>query len=170
MPGKEGRPFKYGKPDGTIDTEKIGLLLDAYFEERDSDARKAAYNKLTIKEKEQTTEDKMTAKGVYTIAGMCVALDVDRNTLLLWEKGLTSDPVYDDDGKDVSRYNWELSSIIKKAKAKVVESLEELRNNNPIMSIFLLKNHAGYADKQEQDVTVNANIRFSMGDLGDLAK
>lgn len=162
---KEGRRFKYSRPDGAIDVERIDNILDAYFYSKDREAKEKAYKKLTKEEKDRTDIDDMPVEGSYTIAGMCVALEVDRSTLNLWERGLTSAPKYDQDGNDVSAYDEELSATIKKAKSRVYEGLEEMRNGNNIMSIFLLKNHAGYADKTESEVNVSGSIRFEVGQL-----
>jgi DNA-binding transcriptional regulator YiaG len=170
MPGKNGGQFKYSKPDGSLDVERIQSLIDQYFQQKDTEARRKAYSKLSKEQREATSIEDMTEKGIYTIAGLCVALGISRETLNMWEQGLTAKPKYDEQGNDVSEYHHDLSDVVKKAKTRVLECLEEDRNNKTIMSIFLLKNHAGYADRQEQEITVTGNIRFTMGDLGDLAK
>jgi hypothetical protein len=167
---KEGRKFKYSKPDGTIDVERIESIIETYFYKKDYAARKKAYNKLTKEEQQNTSIEKMTEEGIYKIAGLYNALEISRETLNMWEKGLTSDQKFDDNGEDVSIYNWELADVIKKAKGKVYECLEEDRDNKTVMSIFLLKNHAGYADKQETEVNITGSIKFDTGDLGRFSK
>lgn len=71
-------------------------------------------------------------KRPYTIMGLAMSLDMCRDTLCEYAK------------------NGQFSDIVKKAKRRVELSVEErLFGSNPAGSIFWLKNHAGYKDRQE---------------------
>lgn len=73
----------------------------------------------------------------YTMTGLAISLGIDRITLINYGK------------RDL------FSTLIKNAKARVEEQLEEslyrLGNNSGV--IFNLKNNYGWVDKQEQEVT-----------------
>jgi ribosomal protein S14 len=72
----------------------------------------------------------------YTIMGLALALGMCRDTLCEYAK------------------NGEFSDIVKNAKLKVELSVEErLFAGNPTGCIFWLKNHAGYKDKHETELT-----------------
>lgn len=75
-------------------------------------------------------------KRPYTIMGLALALDLTRQGLCEYaEKG-------------------EFSDLVKKAKSKVELSVEErLFGPHATGSIFWLKNHAGYKDKHETEIT-----------------
>ncbi len=76
----------------------------------------------------------------YTIEGLCHALDIDRSTLMRYEK---------DEKKP------EFCNTIKKAKMRIQQDLMErglVGVANPAVTIFNLKNNFGYTDKQEHDV------------------
>lgn len=79
----------------------------------------------------------------YTITGLCVALDICRDTLSEYIK------------------NKEFSDTIKKAKLKVENYLEKrlITDNSTTGIIFNLKNNFGWKDKQE-----NINIETSYED------
>lgn len=84
------------------------------------------------------------------VEGMALAIGVDRRTLWEWETGRKRGVV------DSSR-----ADIIKKAKLFLANYMENLSQNgkiNPITAIFLMKNHFGYADKQEVVITPNHNL------------
>lgn len=77
----------------------------------------------------------------YTIAGLCDTLGITRQTFLNYEKA---------DGYS------EFFDVIKKARIRVLKDMEERGLNgdsSTAFSIFLLKNHYGYSDKTEQEVT-----------------
>lgn len=76
----------------------------------------------------------------YTITGLCLALNMCRDTLLEYSK------------------NGEFSDTVKKAKMKVENFLEEklISGIAPTGVIFNLKNNFGWKDKQE-----NINIETS---------
>lgn len=79
-------------------------------------------------------------KEPYTITGLCIALDICRDTLSEYMK------------------NDEFSDTIKKAKLKVENYLEKhlITDNSTTGIIFNLKNNFGWKDKQE-----NINIDTS---------
>jgi hypothetical protein len=73
----------------------------------------------------------------YTITGLALALDCDRQTLLNYEK------------------KEEFFGTIKKAKLKVENYLETKALKGdivPVMTIFNLKNNFGWKDKTEHDI------------------
>ena len=79
-----------------------------------------------------------------TVAGICNALGIDRQTFYLWgtgeRRGKSPEYVY----------------MVKRAKAAIQELWEQYAADgqvNPVTFIFLMKNHYGYADKQEVVVT-----------------
>lgn len=79
-----------------------------------------------------------------TVAGVCNALGIDRVTFYQWGTG-------DRRGKNPAYAN-----MVKKAKAMIWELWEQYAADgkvNPVTFIFLMKNHFGYADKQEVVVT-----------------
>lgn len=85
------------------------------------------------------------------VEGMALALGIDRRTLWEWEcKDKVSMP-----GR---------SDVIKKAKQILADYMENLSQNgkiNPVTAIFLMKNHFGYADKQEVVLTPNQSLEAS---------
>ena len=112
-------------------------------------------NKTEYIESKQGTRVK---KYPYTIAGLCVYLDISDQTLLNYEKQ--------------EKYR-EFFGIVKKAK-KIIENrwieLGATRDIDNTMAIFVLKNGYGYRDKQEikQDTTaVNTNYNFDFSDKSD---
>ncbi|MDH6357619.1 DNA-packaging protein [Parabacteroides sp. PF5-9] len=85
----------------------------------------------------------------YTVEGLCLALDISRETLLCYEKG--------DAG---------FSDTIKKAKMRIQQDVMERGlsgRSNPAVSIFNLKNNFGYVDKQEHEVNNRINIEQITG-------
>lgn len=110
---KKGRPKKYK------DVEVMKEKIDEYF-----------------KECEQKQEP-------YTITGLCIALDICRDTLCEYAK------------------KEEFSDTIKKAKLRVENYLEKhlITDNGTTGIIFNLKNNFGWKDKQE-----NINIDTSYED------
>ena len=78
----------------------------------------------------------------YTITGLCLYLDICRDTLIEYEK------------------REEFIDTIKRAKNKVENYVEEnslMGKLNPTVSIFNLKNNFGWKDKQE--IETNQNIK-----------
>lgn len=87
-----------------------------------------------------------------TVAGMAMALDVDRRRL--WEIK-TGNYVNVGGYKDLPR---ETVDYIKKAYEILESSMESYANAgkiNPVMAIFMMKNHFGYQDKTEYVLTPN---------------
>jgi hypothetical protein len=78
----------------------------------------------------------------YTITGLCLYLDICRDTLIEYEK------------------REEFIDTIKRAKNKVENYVEEnslMGKLNPTVSIFNLKNNFGWKDKTE--IETNQNIK-----------
>ena len=81
-----------------------------------------------------------------TVAGMCNALKIDRATFYRWGVG--------DSRNKTSDY----CTMVKNAKSTIQELWEQYAADgkvNPVTYIFTMKNHFGYADKQEVVVTPN---------------
>lgn len=80
-------------------------------------------------------------KEPYTITGICIALDICRDTLLEYMK------------------DEKFSDTIKKAKLKVENYLEKhlITDTSTTGIIFNLKNNFGWKDKQE---TINVNTSY----------
>ncbi len=78
----------------------------------------------------------------YTITGLALALDTDRQTLINYEN---RDEFFD---------------TIKKAKQKVENYAEErlFNGGNTAGVIFNLKNNYGWVDKQEVEANVSSNV------------
>lgn len=79
-----------------------------------------------------------------TVAGICNALKIDRTTFYRWGAG------------ELRGKTSEYSNMVKSAKAAIQELWEQYAADgkvNPVTFIFLMKNHYGYADKQEVVVT-----------------
>ena len=79
-----------------------------------------------------------------TVTGMCRSLGINRKTLYRWGQGELREETH--------------SLLIKKAYEMLEEMWETWMLNgkiNPVVGIFLGKNHFGYADKQDIVVTPN---------------
>lgn len=116
-----GRLRKYNSP------EEMQPLIDAYFESCD-------------KKKEVINTDKgiKVIYEPYTVSGLCLALDMSRETLLQYEKLET------------------FSDTIKRAKKRIENWIESKALNgqiNPTVSIFNLKNNFGWTDKTETEIS-----------------
>ena len=87
----------------------------------------------------------------YTITGLALALDMDRQRLLNYS---ADDEFYD---------------TIKKAKAKCERYAEErlFQGGNAAGVIFNLKNNYGWRDKTEQEVNVNVSLADALRELYD---
>lgn len=126
---KGGRPRKYDS------VEEMKPLIDAYFQDCDE-------------KKEYITNDKGQTKIIYepyTVSGLCLALDVCRDTLLEYEK------------------LEEFSDTIKRAKRRIENWIETKSLNsmiNPTVSIFNLKNNFGWKDKTETEISNPDGERF----------
>ena len=115
--------------------EEMQIKIDEYFQMCD--------------EKTETKiDDKGRAKTFYepyTISGLCLALDIDRSTLIEY----AAIP--------------EFSNTIKKAKLKVeswVEKKAMTGDANATFAIFSLKNNFGWKDKQEVEVADKTKESF----------
>ena len=87
-----------------------------------------------------------------TVAGMAMALDLDRRRL--WEIKVGA-PI---GGTGKQHLPTETLDYIKKAYEILESSMESYANAgkiNPVMAIFMMKNHFGYQDKTEYVLTPN---------------
>lgn len=114
---KVGRPPKYKTP------EEMKKVIDEYF---DTDAWVEVNGK---------------AEFQPTVTGLAFALDMDRDTLLNYEK------------------KKEFIGTIKRAKQRIAIALEQRLYGNTVTGvIFNLKNNFGWKDKQEVDNTHRVDI------------
>ena len=120
-----GRPLKFNSP------EEMQLAIDKYIDECENNTRevysKAAQEIVTI-----------AAPIPLTIEGLVYELDIERQTLLNYQ---AKDDFFD---------------TIKKIKDKVLKNQVEMAmsgESDKVMTIFLLKNNQGYADKTESHIT-----------------
>lgn len=84
------------------------------------------------------------------VEGMALAIGVDRKTIWDWEVG-----------RSRSQAGSSRSDLIKKAKQILADYMENLTQNgkiNPVTAIFLMKNHFGYRDQQEINVTAGSAL------------
>lgn len=111
---KAGRPKKY------TEVELMRQKIEGYFKE--------------CEEKHEP----------YTVTGLCLALDICRDTLLEYAK------------------SEEFSDTIKKAKLKVENYLEKhlITDSSTTGIIFNLKNNFGWTDKQQLEHSGNINNPF----------
>ena len=120
--------------------DELHKKIEEYFAWCDS------HSKLTVTDKGVYKEFKP-----YTISGLCLYIDMTRDTLSQYEK------------------QEQFSDTIKKAKQRIENWVEEnslIGNINPTTSIFNLKNNFGWKDRQEIDAkTVNTNINTDISDL-----
>lgn len=80
-----------------------------------------------------------------SVAGMAMALGVDRRTMWQWVSGMT-------------HKSREVTDTIKRGYLILNSMMEEWMQNgkiNPVSGIFLMKNNFGYADRSEVVVTPN---------------
>lgn len=126
--GSSGRPKKFSSP------KEMQKAIDRYFEECDNRTKQ-------VYDKQSGMVIDIVVPKPYTIEGLCVALEIDRDTLLNYEK----------------RQGYEeFFGTIKKAKIKVQQNLIERGlegENNSAVSIFVMKNNFGYKDKSEQEIS-----------------
>lgn len=111
MAGKGGRPKKY------TEVEIMQQKIEKYFEECNKNNEP------------------------YTVTGLCLALDICRDTLLEYSK------------------DKRFSDTIKKAKLKVENYLEKhlITDSSTTGIIFNLKNNFGWTDKQQLEHSGNIN-------------
>lgn len=109
-----------GRPKAYTEVEVMKQKIDKYFNDCDRN------------------------KEPYTVTGLCLALDICRDTLSEYMK------------KD------EFSDTIKKAKLKVENYLEKrlINDNSTTGIIFNLKNNFGWKDKQEVEHSGEVNNPF----------
>ena len=114
MAGKGGRPKKY------TELEKMQQKINKYFEDCNKNNEP------------------------YTVTGLCLALDICRDTLLEYSK------------------DEKFSDTIKKAKLKVENYLERhlITDSSTTGIIFNLKNNFGWTDKQQLEHSGNINNPF----------
>lgn len=124
----------------------------------------AALNPIDISDIEQVKErlnwyfDRCQETGVKpVVSGMCNALGINRVTLYKWEQG-------------TYRANTHQAVIVK--YKRMLEELWEMQmvegKINPIVGIFLGKNHFGYADKQDIIVTPNNPLGEDIADTEEI--
>ncbi len=88
-----------------------------------------------------------------TVAGMAMALGVDRRRL--W--AIANDQPTGGEGYKM-KVSPEVADLVKKAYEILETSMENYANAgkiNPVMAIFMMKNHFGYQDKTEYVLTPN---------------
>lgn len=132
---KEGRPLKYSDP------EKLQKDINAYFAKCD------ARTKTIIGKDGQPFEVAFPIP--YTIEGLAVALDVNRQTILNYEK------------------NEQFFGIISRAKERIQANKVEGGldgSYNPKMATFMLINNYKYSEQQKQDTQEHKVIIEFEGD------
>jgi hypothetical protein len=153
-----GRPLKFQSVD------ELEEAIKEYFDECDphiADVLVYTFKKKKVNrgkheweeddlDSEPTPEIKrrLTKQIPYSVAGLAVALDCSRDTLLLYESGYYDDLVEGDD--EYNPLAASFSDTIKKAKDKILAQKEVRFLNgevNPIAGIFDLKVNHGYQDK-----------------------
>lgn len=121
-----GRPYKYK------DLNEFNKKVEEYFKECDS--------KMVVTEKTIFIKP-------YTVTGLCLYLDICRDTLIEYEK------------------REGFVDTIKRAKNRIENNIEENSLNgilNSTVSIFNLKNNFGWKDKTEVDSNVNAKFNITL--------
>ena len=126
---KGGRPRKYNT------LEEFKQKADEYFDYCDS---------MTIRD----DNNKLVSYKPYTISGLCIYLDITRETLCNYED------------------NHEFFDTIKKTKHKIENYVEEMSLSgmlNPTVSIFNLKNNYNWKDKIEtENENKNTNVNMTL--------
>lgn len=114
-----------GRPPKFKNVEEMQSAIDEYFDHCDNRI-------MQVYSKAQDAVIEIIKPEPYTIEGLCLTLDMSRQSLLDYQK------------KD------EFIDAIKKAKMKVQKSIVlNSIENQPAGAIFNLKNNFGYRDKQE---------------------
>ena len=152
---KRGRPK--GSKDsyqraGRADLSKMGTAtpeqMSAYIRHARDNANLPSIDISDVEQVKERIEwylDHCEADGMKpTVTGLCNALGVDKSTVYRWEHGQLRPGTHQD--------------VIVKYK-KLLEELWEMEmvegKINPIVGIFLGKNHFGYQDKQDIILTPN---------------
>lgn len=128
MSNKRGRPRKFNS------VEEMQQAIDEYFSKCDSVTRTVLVGKPPM-------PMNISDPDPYTVEGLAKALEVDRHTLLHYEKN----PEYS-----------EYFTTVKNAKIRIQENtvIRALKgNSNPAVSIFVMRNNFGYEDTQRFDIT-----------------
>lgn len=135
---KKGRPLKFTDP------EELQKKIDAYFAKCDARTRKKY---ITTREGIEVVDEPFPIP--YTIEGLCVGLDCNRDTLINYSN---REPFFD---------------IIMRAKEKIFANKVEGsldRTYDSQMAKFMLKNNYGLKENQDGDTnddkTVNINIKY----------
>lgn len=138
-----GNPKKFKTLE---DLEWIKTTLDKYFKDCDS-------NTSPYVTKEGDLIDIPDPKP-YTITGMCLALDTDRDTLLQYQKVYLQD-LGECESEEERAVIQGISDTIRKSKLKCQSFAEESLWKPKIAQgvIFNLKNNYGWKDVQEQQIT-----------------
>lgn len=145
---KGGKKQMAGRPLKFKSIQELQERIDSYFDECDKTIIKRIKNKSGDLIYEVTKP--------YTITGLAEYLETNRETLCNYEE------------------KEEYFDTIKNAKAKIEACYEEralLGDNNPVVSIFTLKNNFGWKDKSEVenlgqmslDVTITDRINKVYG-------
>lgn len=137
MPGKEGRRFKYSKPDGSIDIERIRGLIEKYFGDN---------------------EDKPVS-----IPGLCLGLDICKETLNQWEAGQTD---HRKDDTEEETYNGELAACIKKARLMIEKYLVETDGGKTkaLKDMAALNASFGYKQSSEQNINITGRVEYILSE------
>jgi len=132
---KRGRPRKFKS------AEQMQTAIDAYFAECD--------NRIIEVQTEDGQVIGINKPAPYTVCGLCLALDIDRDTLLNYEK----------------HYEPEFFGTVKKAKLKVQQFAENhlYEGKAPTGAIFSLKCNYNWQDKQEVDVNHKGQVNITFG-------
>jgi len=130
-----GQPMKFKSP------EEMQAAIDEYFDYCDNRIKQ-------VYDKNSGTVIEVLHPAPYTILGLCRVLEIDRKTLLNYEKRTGYE---------------EFFHTVKKAKAKIAEDVEKRSfEGSPAGAIFNLKNNFGYKDKTEQDHNHNFPNKIKM--------
>lgn len=127
-----GKPLRFKTP------EQLEDEIEQYFQ--------SCFTKEYIKDKEGNIVDtRMVQVKPFTIMGLCMALNIERETLLRY-------------GKNERYYD-----IIFKARQVVQDYVENrlLTSSNQSGAMFWLKNNAGYSDKHEVEQNITSNVSLS---------
>jgi hypothetical protein len=147
-PAPKGNKFALGnsgKPKQWSTLEELQKDIDAYFQWCEDNPIKLLHKSQLDKSNKPIEYD---TKRPYTIEGLAIFLDCDRDTLLNYEKK---------EGYE------EYFGIIKKAKLKIQQDKVErgiVGTGVASVIIFDLKNNHGYKDKTEVDQNQKQTIEF----------
>jgi hypothetical protein len=105
-------------------------------------------------------------KRPLTMSGLALALDTNRQTLMVYKNG-EYDPVYPEGTKDEEKHLY--SDSLKRALAIVEKYVEEYMflGKNQTGVIFNAKNNFGWQDKYHNDLTSNGKNLFNLKDTTD---